>query len=452
MVKAMGVEHEHSRSRQGWGWRHVLLLAVFLAISAALLLPWGVSAFYLERAGHRMDAGRIPDAVEDRVAEEELQRALTWRPHNAQAYRLLARLYGQRGDLGAQADALATFVKLRPRDPLGHWELAVVCEKLPESELVGIPGQPCGSDGEGRRARLVGLWWAAGQSLGSFLQAGDRFVQEGDWIHALEFYRRALVIEPSAAAAWFGQAEAYQAGGDVEKALAAYARVTNLDADRDLLAAAYDRRGQLLADGQYWDDASLELSRAVALEPQQGQYRLHYGLYLYKAGAPSPQAREELKTAAHLLPRSPWPYVYLAHLDFSEQDYAGMLENAQRAVEIRPELFSGWFLRGRALHQLGRLGDAEQTLRHAIDLEASRDEVHAELGQVLAEQGRLEEAIEEYEQAVALSPESRGYYLNLGYLLQAVDQTDRAMEAFHRVLQLDPDNTMAKQALQELQP
>lgn len=430
-----------------WGYWSVAGLVVIAA--GALLFPWVVSACFVEQAGRHLD---LNSPAGDQVAGQALQRALRWDPDNAQAYRLLAVACERQGDRPAAVEALARYVALRPRDPLGYWQLASACERVPASELEGIAGRPCGSDEASRQAALIRLWQGAGQSAASFVQAGDRWRQQKNRAEAEAFYRRALQFDPAAAPAWYGLGELYRVGGETEKALEAYAHAAALSSDAQLAATIYAQRGRLLAEAGRWAEASAGLAQAVALVPDEGQYHLDYGWYLFKAGGHNQEAEAELRRAADLLPGNPWPYLRLADLAYAREDYAAMLDLAQHAVRLQPGQFWAWFSQGRALRRLNRLGEAGQALRHAIELAANQPGPHAELGDIFRQQGRLDEAIAEYEQAVALAPQNVAYRLGLAAAYRADGQTAQAIETYRRVLELDPENATARQALQNLEP
>jgi tetratricopeptide (TPR) repeat protein len=450
MVRVMAAEIERS-PRQSWCWLgYWLAVIVSLTLLVGLLFPWGTSAYYVERAGRKLETDEPTDVVYQTV-ERQLRQALLWHPQNAQAYRLLAQLYEQQADWMAVAEAWTEYVALRPTDPQGFWELAMACERLGISELPLVSGQPCGVDEASRQAALSQLWAWAGQTAGSFVQAGAAMRQGEDWSQAIAYYQRALVLEPEAAAAWYGLGEVYRACNETESAWEAYTRVIDLNSDSSFSALAYDRRGEILAEAGQWAEASAELAQAVALAPEDGHYHLNYGWYLYRAGAPLQEARAELERAAILLPADPWPHFRLADLDFVAGDYEGMLARARQSIETSPKHSWGWMLQSQALRHLQRPTEAEISVRHAIELVPNSGGAYTELGHVLKQQNRLDEAIEAYKQALVLRPDNAGYHLNLGSAYRASGQVDLAQKEYQLALELDPDNSVARQALEELE-
>lgn len=456
MVRVMKAEIEHPqhqsrccqhRSRCWLG--YLLVAIVALTLLVGLLFPWGISAYYVELAGRKLDADE-PTDVMHHAAKRQLGQALLWHPENAQAYRLLAWLYEQQSDWAAAAEAWAEYAALRPRDPQGFWELAVACERLRGSELLLVSGRPCGVDEEGRQAVLSWLWGQAGQSAGSFVRAGDNLYKNKDWSQAIAYYRRAVVLEPESAAAWYGLGEVYRMRNDTGAALEAYALVVAFGPDVPWAASAHSRRGKVLAGAQRWVEASEELAQAVSLMPDEGQYHLDYGWYLGKAGEYQ-KARVELTSAITLLPDNAWPHVRLAELDFAEKDYAGMLTHAQLAIGVDPELFWGWLFQSRALRYLNRLVEAEAAARRAVELVPDKGGPYAELGHALRRQNRLNEAIKEYKRAITLVPDNAWYHLYLGNAYRADGQVEQAIEEYRRTVELDPGNSAARQALEELE-
>ncbi len=107
-------------------------------ILAVLAFPHLVSAYHLEAGGRAVDNPELL-AYNPLPALAHLQKAIEWQPDNAQAYRLLAKVYRAQGDkildsksqgLVAAAEALTRYTELRPDNPLGHIELAEVYEAI----------------------------------------------------------------------------------------------------------------------------------------------------------------------------------------------------------------------------------------------------------------------------------------------------------------------------------
>jgi tetratricopeptide (TPR) repeat protein len=77
---------------------------------------------------------------------------------------------------------------------------------------------------------------------------------------------------------------------------------------------------------------------------------------------------------------------------------------------------------GAALQELGRLDEAEASLRQAISLKPDFAEPHNNLGVVLQELGRLENAEESYRQAIVLKADYAEAHNGFARLLMIMGQ------------------------------
>jgi len=100
-------------------------------ILAVLAFPHLVSAYHLEAGGRAVDDLELL-SYNAPAALEHLQKAIEWQPDNAQAYRLLGKVYCAQGDkiLGSKSQGLTRYTELRPDNPLAHIELAEVYEAV----------------------------------------------------------------------------------------------------------------------------------------------------------------------------------------------------------------------------------------------------------------------------------------------------------------------------------
>jgi protein O-GlcNAc transferase len=90
------------------------------------------------------------------------------------------------------------------------------------------------------------------------------------------------------------------------------------------------------------------------------------------------------------------------------------------------------------LQQL-RFGDAEGLLRRAIKLNKRSAEAHQLLGSALTGLGRLEEAVRSYSKAVAIRPRFAEAQNNLGYALQVLGRLDEAFQHYKKAIAARPD-------------
>jgi hypothetical protein len=105
---------------------------------------------------------------------------------------------------------------------------------------------------------------------------------------------------------------------------------------------------------------------------------------------------------------------------------------------------------GKAYLFLNRPGDAQRSLRRALELQKDDDEPHYFLGLLHRMQGDLVTAQTEFEAAIALNADNAKAYGNLGLLLVQQGRFEEAAERFRTALRLNPDDTLARQNLERL--
>lgn len=155
----------------------------------------------------------------------------------------------------------------------------------------------------------------------------------------------------------------------------------------------------------------------------------------------------------------------LAILKLREGDYQAALEEADRALALNPGFPLTMKVRGEALYRLGRLDEAELTLRqilsqkvdaeggrHAWDIRRRVDDsrVYAILGFVQRDQKKDAEAVASFERALEIDPEFYSVYVDLGNWHGLHDRLDAAAETYRRLLQTDPPPEFALQGHMQL--
>jgi tetratricopeptide (TPR) repeat protein len=108
-------------------------------------------------------------------------------------------------------------------------------------------------------------------------------------------------------------------------------------------------------------------------------------------------------------------------------------------LDSHPESVEHLRFLGHALMQQRRFGEAETTLKIAIELAPDFPPLSEDLGSALAQQRKFEEAIPLFEQAVRQDPGLTNAHKKLGQSLAAVGRGEEADEAFEVFFEKDPD-------------
>ena len=200
----------------------------------------------------------------------------------------------------------------------------------------------------------------------------------------------------------------------------------------------------------------------------------------------TPQEHTRMASAALVNPVAHDEYLLGRHLlwKFIEEDRVRAVEHFNRAIQIDPGyaaayagLAHAWWMRGvfgplsmkqvappasaaatRALELDDRLAeahaakayvqgmfdwnwkDAEETVRHAIDIDPNSMEAHYVYSLLLMALGRLPEAITHIERAAQLDPLSAQVHSTCGRILYRARRWDDAVARLQRAIELEPRN------------
>src|SRR5271170_8218433 len=167
-------------------------------------------------------------------------------------------------------------------------------------------------------------------------------------------------------------------------------------------------------------DATMQKIRAVELW-RQG-YNHHTRAFALAGGKCDREAVDELNTAVSL--------------------YSQSIETFPTAEAYT---FRGW-----AFRSFGRIDDAIEECKRAIQVDPDFGNPYNDIGSYLIQLGRYDEAIPWLEQAIeAKRYEPRHFpYYNLGRAYLAKGSINRASELFKQSLEIEPRYTLARQGLE----
>jgi tetratricopeptide (TPR) repeat protein len=230
--------------------------------------------------------------------------------------------------------------------------------------------------------------------------------QQGRHAEAAEFISRAIAINGSYAPAHSNLANALEALGDIERALASYRKALALQPD---FADALVNLGALHAGRGELDEARECYERALAIDPNQALAHTNLGNILNELG------RFDEAAACH-----------------------------RRALGIDPKLAVAHSNLGNVLRNQGRPLEAAASFRAAIAAAPDFAEAHANLGNVLTDEGELDAAIAAYRRALALKPGYADAHANLGNTLVQAGNLAAADASCREALRLKPDSPHCK--------
>jgi Tfp pilus assembly protein PilF/4-amino-4-deoxy-L-arabinose transferase-like glycosyltransferase len=147
--------------------------------------------------------------------------------------------------------------------------------------------------------------------------------------------------------------------------------------------------------------------------------------------------------------RGPGPggYNNLANAYAKEGKINQAIETAKLAVQLRPEYGIAHFNLGNLYATQGRFDLAQTHFEETLRLYPNYAEAHSNFGQLLAQQGDLERSVRELRKAIDLNPSLGGTYLNLGVAHAKQGRMDDAIGALKQAVTLTPDSAEARHYL-----
>ncbi|MER3416726.1 MAG: hypothetical protein C4297_11020 [Gemmataceae bacterium] len=153
-----------------------------------------------------------------------------------------------------------------------------------------------------------------------------------------------------------------------------------------------------------WQGARACIERATALEPDRQEIHVLHGILAFLTGQ-FDVAEKHYRELLSLAPEDPVARDRLA-LALIEQAGTDKHKRALELAQVNARLYPGsagtLSTLGRIYHRLGRLDDAERTLRTALASGRAGPDTYYFLARVLADRGQQDEALELTRQALRL--------------------------------------------------
>ena len=115
----------------------------------------------------------------------------------------------------------------------------------------------------------------------------------------------------------------------------------------------------------------------------------------------------------------------------------------RQTLTLEPEQSDALHLLGVVLSQKGNQGEAETLVRRALKMQPHHTAYHNSLGRILLLQGRMEEGIAALEEALRLAPQNPEAHFNVGEALLAQNHPGQAEPRYRRALELKPTHASA---------
>ncbi|HRI69856.1 MAG TPA: tetratricopeptide repeat protein [Polyangium sp.] len=342
-------------------------------------------------------------------------------------------------------------------------------------------------------ALAAGCDRTAQAQLDDHLQRGDKALAEGHYAEALTAYRHAHDLAPTSAQVQRAQmwvrvalmADRPSNIGPESLEDIAYEAKVLLDAPdtgerkRAICLAAL---GNLFARKGDFDQAKTKLVEATKADSTSAIAHAALGMLLLGRTDQVAAAKVELELALQLEPKSvtallgmgraklaegdlpgairqfeaslvdsddPVTRTMIGNVRFQQHQYAEAVEQLTRAVNLDPKSADAFSLLGQAQLGQGKLDEAEQALRAALQIRQDEQTTIA-LGFTMARMKRSEQALAIFGQVLTTNPNAAPALFGMGIANEDLGRTEQAITVYRRVLDL-PAEGQQKAVVAEVQ-
>jgi tetratricopeptide (TPR) repeat protein len=256
----------------------------------------------------------------------------------------------------------------------------------------------------------------------SLVVMGNLCYRHGDVIKALEYWNKALQINPK-------QANVYKS-----------------------IALLYMKKGQ-------FDDAVTQFRRALEIQPQLPDVYVNIGHSLMMSGQPE-EAIEALQKEIQISPDADFAYFLLGQAHLQQKEYQKAQEYYEAVIKINPRYSNAYYGLASACAKLGDRDKAKgysesfkklktEERKHLkgrkikyddfVETQKSAAMTYINVGRMYRENGKLAKAEELLKQAAGLDPGNVVCFLELATIYQISKQPAKALQMYKKISEIQPE-------------
>jgi len=256
----------------------------------------------------------------------------------------------------------------------------------------------------------------------SLVVIGNLCYRHGDVIKAMEYWNRALQINPE-------QPNVYKS-----------------------MALSYMKKGQ-------FDDAVAQFKKALEIQPELADVYVNIGHSLMMSGRPK-EAVEALQKEIKISPNADFAYFLLGQAHLQQKEYQKAQEYYEAAIKINPRYSNAYYGLASACAKLGDRDKAKEysesfkklkaeERKHLkgrkieyddfVETQKSAAITYINVGRMYRENGKLANAEELLKQAAGYDPGNVVCFLELATLYQISKQPAKALQMYKKISEIQPE-------------
>ncbi len=270
---------------------------------------------------------------------------------------------------------------------------------------------------------------------------GESRRRQSQFTQAIEFYNRALAVDPNDYQARVGIAQSLRGQGQFAPALEQVQQALTVEAN---FLPSRVLQAQLLADTGQTEQANTQLNALVASLPESPT------LETYTQIALGLNSVKNYTGSLDLLGRATQQFpgeTSVARLRAETLGFSGQTDASVSAydqiIAADPRDVDAVIGKARIFNYANRLADAETTYRQALQVSSSSAVAQGELADILTRRGNYTEAIGLFQTAIAANPADLVTRINLARAQRRANQSADAEATLNQILDVDTNNVDA---------
>jgi protein O-GlcNAc transferase len=252
---------------------------------------------------------------------------------------------------------------------------------------------------------------------------------------AVEFYNKAIMINPNYAKAHYNLGGALHELGQLDESVKSYESSLLIEPD---YAQAYNNLGNVFRELGQLDDSLSCYKKSIKLDPNYAEAFFSASIIFQDLGQFEDMV-EYLEQVLILKPNFSEAHNYLGSALKELGQYTKAISSYQKALEIEPNYLEVHNNLGNAFKNNGELEKAIESYQKALTISPDYPTLHNNLGNALKEFGEIETAIKCYKKAIDINPDFADSYNNLGDAFRELNQFDNAVDSYEKAINLDPN-------------
>jgi len=275
------------------------------------------------------------------------------------------------------------------------------------------------------------------QEIARLIADANLRIVDGDLNRALQIGDHMVAQYPNQAGAYLGRGLVLTNVNQLDEAIVDYTQALKLDPQ---YAVAYYNRGIVYAGQGKLDEAIADYTQAIEIDPQYAAAYDNRGLAYADQGRLN-EAIADYTQALQIDPRDSQVYYNRGNAYYDQGDLDEAIADYTQAIQLDSEYAKAYHNRGLAYADQRKLEVAIADFTQAIRLDSTYALAYRNRGNSYFLQGKLETAIADYTQAIQLDPQYPAAYYNRGQVYFDQGKLEEAIADFTQVIELDPQDS-----------